>query len=221
MMVHIWSRQELLDMLFRLPIIFLIISMHETAHGFVAYKMGDNTAKNMGRLTLNPIKHMDILGAICMLLFGFGWAKPVPVNPMNFKKRDKGMVLTALAGPVSNMLMALLGVILWTALKAYNVIPPTVWGGFIDRFLIIFVMLNVAFAVFNLLPIPPLDGSKIIEPLLPPKTRIWMGRNEWVFSLVLVVLVLFGALTPVLGKLNEWMLRGIVALSDLLLRPFL
>lgn len=170
-------------MLFRLPIIFLIISVHETAHGFIAYKMGDNTAKDMGRLTLNPIKHLDIMGAICMLLFGFGWAKPVPVNPMNFKKRDKGMVLTALAGPVSNILMAFLGVILWTVLKAYNVIPPTIAGGFINQFLIVFIMLNVAFAVFNLLPVPPLDGSKIVEPLLPPKARIWMGRNEWILRL--------------------------------------
>ena len=208
-------------MLFRLPIIFLIISVHETAHGFIAYKMGDNTAKDMGRLTLNPIKHLDIMGAICMLLFGFGWAKPVPVNPMNFKKRDKGMVLTALAGPVSNILMAFLGVILWTVLKAYNVIPPTLAGGFINQFLIVFIMLNVAFAVFNLLPVPPLDGSKIVEPLLPPKARIWMGRNEWILSIVLMALLLFGALTPVLGKLNQWMLTGIVTLSDLLLRPFL
>lgn len=208
-------------MLFRLPIIFLIISVHETAHGFIAYKMGDNTAKDMGRLTLNPIKHLDIMGAICMLLFGFGWAKPVPVNSMNFKKRDKGMVLTALAGPVSNILMAFLGVILWTVLKAYNVIPPTLAGGFINQFLIVFIMLNVAFAVFNLLPVPPLDGSKIVEPLLPPKARIWMGRNEWILSIVLMALLLFGALTPVLGKLNQWMLTGIVTLSDLLLRPFL
>ncbi|MCI9627040.1 MAG: site-2 protease family protein [Clostridia bacterium] len=220
-MVHIWSRQELLDMLFRLPIIFLIIAVHETAHGFVAYKMGDTTAKDMGRLTLNPMKHLDIMGAICMLIFGFGWAKPVPINPMNFKKRDKGMVLTALAGPMSNILMALVGVILWTVLKAYNVIPQTVMGGFVDRFLVVFVMLNTAFAVFNLLPVPPLDGSKIIEPLLPPKARIWLGRNERILSLVLVALLLFGALSPVLGILNQWMLNGIVALSDLLLRPFL
>lgn len=220
-MLHIWSKQELLDMLFRLPIIFLIISVHETAHGFAAYKMGDRTAKEMGRLTLNPLRHMDVMGAICMLLFGFGWAKPVPVNPMNFKKRDKGMVLTALAGPLSNILMALLGVIVWTVLKAYDIIPQTVLGGAINRFLVIFVLLNVAFAVFNLLPIPPLDGAKIIDPLLPPKARIWMGRNEWMFGLVLTALILFGALTPVLGKLNEWMLTGIISLSDLLLRPFL
>ena len=205
-------------MLFRLPIIFLIIAVHETAHGFVAYKMGDNTAKNMGRLTLNPMKHLDVLGAICMLLFGFGWAKPVPVNPMNFKKRDKGMMLTALAGPASNVLMALLGVIVWTILKAYNVIPQEMLGGFIDRFLVVFVMMNTAFAVFNLLPVPPLDGSKIVEP---PKARIWLGRNARILSLVLMILLLFGALSPVLGKLNQWMLNGIVALSDLLLRPFL
>lgn len=220
-MFHLWSRQELLEMVFRLPIIFLIISVHETAHGFVAYKMGDNTARDMGRLTLNPLKHLDIMGAICMLLFGFGWAKPVPVNPMNFKKRDKGMVLTALAGPVSNILMAFLGVILWTVLKAYHIIPPTLVGGFINQFLIVFIMLNIAFAVFNLLPVPPLDGSKIVEPLLPPKARIWMGRNEWMLSIVLMGLLLFGALTPVLGKLNQWMLTGIVTLSDFLLRPFL
>ncbi len=208
-------------MLFRLPIIFLIISVHETAHGLVAYKMGDTTAKDMGRLTLNPFKHLDIIGAICMLLFGFGWAKPVPVNPMNFKKRDKGMVLTALAGPASNFLMALLGVLVWTLLRAYQLIPANMVGYIIDRFLLIFIMLNVAFAVFNLLPIPPLDGSKIIEPLFPPKVRIWMGRNEWMLSLVLMALILLGVLSPVLGKLNQWMLTGIVSLSNLLLRPFL
>ncbi len=208
-------------MLFRLPIIFLIISVHETAHGLVAYKMGDTTAKDMGRLTLNPLKHLDIIGAICMLLFGFGWAKPVPVNPMNFKKRDKGMVLTALAGPASNFIMALLGVLVWTLLRAYHLIPANIAGGIIDRFLLVFIMLNVAFAVFNLLPIPPLDGSKIIEPLFPPKARIWMGRNEWMLSLVFMVLILLGVLSPVLGKLNQWMLTGIVSLSNLLLRPFL
>lgn len=143
----------------------LCITLHELSHGFVAYKLGDNTAKNMGRLTLNPIKHLDIFGLLMMVVFKFGWAKPVPVNMRNFKHPKRGMALTALAGPVANVIICCVFLFIY----GFIYIPCTAAGGFWSEILNmvqVTAYLSIAFAVFNLIPVPPLDGSKVLFSLL-------------------------------------------------------
>ncbi len=193
--------------LLSLPIILLALSFHEMAHGFMANKLGDPTAKNFGRLTLNPLKHLDPIGFICMLTFGFGFAKPVPVETRYFKKPKRDMALTAAAGPVANLL---LGFIFAVLLKIFYVVVSAN-GGFVlneSTFYIWFftkellqnaIWLNVALAVFNLIPCPPLDGSKILYLFLPPKACFAMMRYEQYIYIALLVLLVLGVITPIIS----------------------
>lgn len=170
-----------------IPAAFLTIVLHEIAHGFVAYLLGDRTAKNAGRLTLNPIKHVDILGLISMVIFGFGWAKPVPVNPYFFKNRKGGMALCAFAGPASNILLALVALFITTVIVTSELAYEILLG--IATFLQIFAILNVGLAIFNLIPIPPLDGSKILNVLLPQRVYFKIMQFERYGFIVLILLL--------------------------------
>ena len=188
--------QDLPVYLLRLPCILLALTVHETAHGWVAHKMGDDTARNFGRLTLNPLKHIDPIGALCMIFFGIGWAKPVPVNARNFRNPRKGMALTALAGPVSNLLLAFLGILMeriWLVAvysRFNNNFTYVVW-----LFLTLFYMLNLSLAVFNMIPIPPFDGSRILFIFLPDKLYFGIMKYERIIMLVLLVLLWTGVLS--------------------------
>ena len=168
-------REYLISILLSLPIVLLTLSVHEMAHGYVAGKLGDPTAKALGRITLNPIKHLDPMGFICMLLFGFGWANPVPINTRNFKKPRRDMAISAAAGPISNLLLALFFMILmrvsWMFLWNIKITTETqlMMIEYFWMFLSMGVSLNITFAVFNLIPIPPFDGSRILFVFLPPK----------------------------------------------------
>ena len=150
--------------LFAIPSILIASTVHEYAHAWVATKLGDLTAKVNGRLTLNPLSHIDPIGAISMLIFRFGWSKPVPINEYNFEKRERDTALVSLAGPLSNVLLLLL-----TALINYLVKPT----GLFVTFVMTFAMINTVLAVFNLLPIPPLDGHKIVRAFLPKQIRYY------------------------------------------------
>ncbi len=166
----------------------ICITLHELSHGFVAYKLGDNTAKNMGRLTLNPIKHIDIVGLIMMIAFKFGWAKPVPVDMRNFKHPKRGMALTALAGPVSNVIICCVFLFLYGLVY----IPCSMAGGLwedVANMLNITAYLSIALAVFNLIPIPPLDGSKILFSLLDDEKYYKLMLYERFGMLILVGLI--------------------------------
>ncbi len=178
--------------------VLVILSIHEFSHGYVAYKLGDNTAKNMGRLTLNPLSHLDPLGAVCMMLFHFGWAKPVPIDPRNFKNPKKGFALVALAGPLSNLIMAFLSAFFYLLLNAaltnvafssnflLNVVTNTV------IFIYIFHAINIGLAIFNLLPIPPLDGSRLLNVILPPRLYFKVMRHERNIYWILVGWLILG-----------------------------
>lgn len=189
--------------LLSLPIIILAISVHEIAHGFVANKLGDPTAKNMGRLTLNPAKHFDPIGFLCMVAFGFGWAKPVPISTRNFKKPRRDMAISAIAGPISNILLAFLFAgllkIFWVILARIPLFEATELTinilSFIRILLELGIHLNITFAIFNLLPIPPLDGSKILYMFLPQKTLIKFLEYERYIALALLILLAVGALS--------------------------
>ena len=168
-----------------LPTVLISLTGHEFAHGWVSTKLGDPTPKAEGRLSLNPLKHLDPVGAVLMLLTGFGWAKPVSVNPMYYKDRKKGMALVALAGPLANLIMAfvsaVLGILLLTIFHNANV------QSIIGMVLSIFVRMNLSFMVFNLIPIPPLDGAKILGMFLPNRTYYRMLEYER-YAIILIMI---------------------------------
>lgn len=172
--------------------------IHECAHALTAHWLGDDTAKNQGRMTLNPLKHLDLFGTIFMLVGGFGWAKAVPINPNNFKNRKVGMALSSLAGPVSNLLLAYISMILYKVF-AYSGI------GFRELAIIFYcsVLLNVGLAVFNLLPIPPLDGSRIFNLVLPEKLYFKIMRYENIIFGILFFMIFLGFLDAPLDFLRE------------------
>ena len=196
--------------------ILLALSLHETAHGWVAYKCGDPTAHNLGRLTLNPINHIDPIGFICMLVAGFGWAKPVPVYSRNLRNPRRDMALVSLAGPLSNILAALFFMIIYRiayiplammALEAETAFAINIITAAI-MFLQIIVDINITLAVFNLLPVPPLDGSKILYSFLPPKLYFKIMPYERYISLALMLLLVFGVLSPVISAVSGFIFSG-------------
>jgi len=204
-----------------LPLVFAIV-LHEVAHGWVAEKLGDNTARSMGRLTLNPISHIDLFGTIIMplLLFVitngkmvFGYAKPVPINPYNFKDPKKGMALSSIAGPGINLIMAIaFSLILRVVIPPFeDMVPKQSWDMIalpITLMLGYGVIINIVLAVLNLIPIPPLDGSRVVYWLLPSKPAAVYYRLEPYGTLILMGLIMLG----VLGKIMTPILRPILSL---------
>lgn len=181
--------EVIIELLASLLVVMVVLPFHELAHGFVAYKLGDSTAKNQGRLTLNPLSHLDYLGAACIILIGFGWAKPVPVNPRNFKNPKKDMALVALAGPMANLLAALVGALLYVATLTFAAYLPNGLVAFVMTFFVYYVSVNIGLAVFNLIPLPPLDGSKILGAFLSDRNYIKMMVNEKKLNLLLLILI--------------------------------
>ena len=182
---------SLLDAVLRALAVLICLTVHETCHGLAAYRLGDPTAKSMHRLSFNPLRHIDWLGLAMMFFVGFGWAKPVPVNPRYFKKPKQGMAVTALAGPVSNLLMAVLAIGISKVIYLYAPYNAVLDGLFVFL-LYILAPLSVGLGLFNLLPIPPLDGAKVLGSLLPDQTYFRLMRYERYGMLVLLALSYFG-----------------------------
>ena len=182
---------SLLDAVLRVAAVLLCLTVHETCHGLAAYALGDPTAKSMHRLSLNPLHHIDWFGLFMMFAAGFGWAKPVPVDPRYFKKPKEGMALTALAGPVSNFLLALL--LMFISKMIYLYAPYSAALDVLFTFcLYTAAPLSIGLGLFNLIPIPPLDGSKVIAVLLPDQTYVKLMRYERYGMLLLLALSLLG-----------------------------
>lgn len=223
------SSERIFTMFVSVIAMLTALPFHEYAHAWAANKMGDPTAKYQGRLTLNPFRHLDLFGSICMVLFGFGWAKPVPINPYNFKNPKAGMALSALAGPMSNIVYALVAMILYKILwyPAMMVDQSTFWGFFlyyIVQILWIIVSLNVGLAVFNLLPVPPLDGSRILNIILPERIYFKIMQYEQIIMFAIMALLFVGVLDKPLIYLRGLLVNGLDFLTgfvDIIARAIL
>ena len=182
-------RGAIISFLLSVPVIILVLSVHEYAHGYVAKKLGDPTAENLGRLTLNPLKHIDLIGFLMFLVVGVGYAKPVPINSRYFKKPRRDMALVGAAGPISNFLMAILFTGIIKILQViFSFVPVAAvpeWTpaalGYAFQILGLGVFYNLAFMIFNLIPVPPLDGSRILYAFLPSKALLWVQKYERFF----------------------------------------
>ncbi len=185
--------EKLVFILIMIFCVLLSLSVHELSHGLTAYCMGDRTAKNSGRLSLNPLHHMDPVGAICLFLFGFGWAKPVPVNPWNFNNKKSGMVLTSLGGPLSNFILAFLaqiGVALIGQMTFASNASFTFGLSYIAYMICYYLVgINLGLGLFNLIPIPPLDGSKILNAVLPQHLYFKIMEYERYGFIILIILI--------------------------------
>lgn len=205
-----------------IPAALFALSMHECAHGYAAYRLGDPTAHNLGRLTLNPLRHLDPIGVLCMVLLHFGWAKPVPVNTRYFKNPRRDMALTAAAGPLSNLLLAILCAPLvnlteWAGSAILTAQPDNLFLRYFFIYLAIFFryshLLNLSLCVFNLIPLPPLDGSRIFLVFLPDRLYFGIMKYERIIQIVLFVVLWLGFFTGIIGNITDF-------LSNLIFRIF-
>lgn len=192
-------REAIISLLLMIPVILISLSTHEAAHGYIAYKMGDPTAYNLGRVTLNPLKHIDPMGSLCMLIFGYGWAKPVPINARYFRKPKYGMAFTAIAGPISNILIGIIGAFLYSvtlflfSFFAADILTNEMLTNVLTVLLNFFYYLgfmNFVLAVFNLIPIPPFDGSRFFSLFLPEKIYFSMMKYERYIMIGILVLMI-------------------------------
>lgn len=175
------------------PVILFSLTIHEYAHALVAYRLGDDTAKKQGRLSLNPLVHLDVLGTLLLFIVHFGWAKPVPVDPRNFRNPKKDMLMVALAGPVSNILTAIAAAVILKAIfENFAVIPPGSGADVAARMLVWFMYIGIVLAVFNMIPVPPLDGSRVLYGLLPDSLAYRYARFETYGIFILFAFFLFG-----------------------------
>lgn len=201
----------------RLFVIFCTMPVHEYAHALVATKLGDQTPRLSGRLTLNPMAHISPIGALMIILCGFGYAKPVSVNPRNFKDSKKGMALTAIAGPMSNLIM---GFIFTFVAMLFLHLNSTVITNAFYTFFFFAALVNINLAVFNLLPIPPLDGSRILQLLIPAKHYYKFLQYERYIVIVVFILILTGVLSTPLSLISSGILNLFVSIASLPFKLF-
>lgn len=215
---------NLVDIVIGVPITLIALTGHEFAHGWVSSKLGDPTPERDGRLTFNPLAHLDVVGTILMILTGFGWAKPVMVDPRYYKNQKRGMALTAIAGPIANLIMAFLAMLI---LAVTTVVSVKFGSGvnadasgvvrFIWRFTFLLAYRNLCFMVFNLIPIPPLDGSKVLGLFLPNRMYYTMLQYERYAIILIMLLSITGAFNRIIGTGVNIVLTGMVNLFDLII----
>ncbi len=210
-------------LLLLIPLRLLALVMHEYSHGYVSSKLGDPTPRIRGRLTFNPLAHLDLYGTILMLLTGFGWAKPVEVNPMYYKDRKKGMALVAFAGPFSNFLLAVISVLVWAIFIVISnfVDLPAQLMSVVIQACDYSAQINLCFMVFNLIPIPPLDGSRILGMFLGNRMYYTMMQYERYSMILIIVLSLSGMLDSIIGNGVGFLYSGIIRAFSMLLGLFL
>ncbi|MDD6807854.1 MAG: site-2 protease family protein [Oscillospiraceae bacterium] len=204
-----------MSLLASLFLIFCVIPIHEFSHAYMAYKMGDKTPKLQGRLSLNPLMHIDPVGAVMIALIGFGWGRPCPINERNFNNPRKGIALTALAGPLSNLLLGWLLIFFSVLFSHVSALAGTVLGTGIYYFFIISAQISIYLAVLNLLPIPMFDGFRFLEVFISDKTYYTIMRNQQMISIVLIILLFSGILTRPLALIANLFIALFTTLSEL------
>lgn len=223
LLTYINNPEIIIGILFTIPGVLIAITFHEFAHGYAAYKLGDNTAKNEGRLTLNPLDHLDPIGSIMLLFAGFGWGKPVHVNPNNYTRRmsmDKAEAIVSIAGPAMNIVLAFIFTLVYLATIKYagTAFLSSSVGKVIITMIYSIVSINIGLGVFNLIPLPPLDGSKVIKPFLSTKAKMWFENNEQIFYIVFVILWITPIAGYIISPVISWVSTGILSLGNLIIR---
>ncbi len=213
-------KTQILIYLFRIPTILFAISVHESAHAWVAYKLGDSTARDNGRISLNPLRHLNPLGMIMMLLVGFGWASPVMINARNFKNPKVGMALSSLAGPLSNLILGFIASIGYVCCNVSLADSESMFVTALTMFLWVFLSLNVGLAIFNLIPIPPLDGSRILLLFLPQNIYFKIMKYEQYILIAFMVLIITGVITKPINYISSAVIQGMFKLILIPIRLF-
>lgn len=210
-------------MLHSFAVLLIAFPIHELAHGYTAYKLGDPTAKMAGRLTLNPFKHMDLIGTLCLVVFRFGWAKPVPVNSRNFKNERAGMAVVSLAGPLSNFILAFISLICYNLIGNIAISSEVVFWivKIIYTFFYYGAWLNLSLCIFNLIPIPPLDGEKILAFFLPERIAATLERYSMYFQIALLFLLFTPVVTQPLSFLINNLYNNLDTIVKFILSPIL
>ncbi len=214
---------ELIGLLISAPGVLIAITFHEFAHGWAAYKLGDNTAKMEGRLSLNPLDHLDPIGTLMLLVAGFGWGKPVHVNPRNYTRKmsmEKGEAIVSVAGPAMNLILAIVFTIIYYAIYKFANVSflDSTAGGIILSLISSTVAINIGLGIFNLIPLPPLDGSKIIMPLLPYNAKEWFRNNEQIFYIIFVVIWITGIAGTIISPVINAVSIGIMNIGRMIFR---
>ena len=211
----------LFSLLASIPGVLIAITFHEYAHGLAAYKLGDNTAKDEGRLSLNPLAHLDPIGTLMLLFAGFGWGKPVHVDSRNYTRKismEKGEAIVSAAGPLMNIILAFIFTLIYCAIYKFagaGFLHSTM-GSVLMLMIFYTISINVGLGVFNLIPLPPLDGSKIIMPFLPYKAKEWFINNEQIFYLVFVVLWITGLAGTIISPAISWITKGFLSIGKII-----
>ena len=220
---YISNPESLVYLLYSAPAVLIAVTFHEFAHGWAAYMLGDTTAKDEGRLSLNPFSHLDPIGTIMLLLAGFGWGKPVRVDPRNYTKKismEKGEAIVSAAGPLMNLLLALVFTLIYYAL--YKFAPATFLmstvGYVIMQLISYIVLINIGLGVFNLIPLPPLDGEKILKPILPYSIKNWFEKNEHIFYIIFIIIFITGIAGEIISPVIQWIFSGFNVLGKFIFR---
>lgn len=205
------SQSSILATIMLIPVILIAITFHEFAHAFAADKLGDNTPRNQGRLTLNPLKHLDPVGFALLIVAGFGWGKPVEINPRNFKRNismTKAEAIVSVAGPLTNFILAIISTIILAVLLKFNLLVNLESKVMIlvIEFIIELIAINFGLGLFNLIPLPPLDGSKILNHFLPYNAREWFARNQQIMYIVFLVIWITG----IAGMIISPAIKGVI-----------
>ena len=220
---YVSSPKQLIGLLLTAPGVLIAITFHEFAHGYAAYKLGDDTAKRQGRLSLNPFAHLDPIGTLMLLVAGFGWGKPVEVDPRNYTRKismEKGEAIVSLAGPLMNIILSMIFSLVYCAI--YKFASPTflisTTGTIIMTIISYTISINVGLGVFNLIPLPPLDGSKIIMPILTPKVKEFFINNEQIFYIIFILIWITGIAGDIITPAISWITKGVFNLGKVVFR---
>ena len=213
---------SIIGLLVSLPAILVAITFHEYAHAFAADKLGDNTPRSQGRLTLNPLSHIDLVGFAFLIVAGFGWGKPVQINPRNFNRdisMTKAEAIVSFAGPLMNFLLAIISTVVLAALAKFDVLS-NISSATITTIIVVFlesmITINIGLGVFNLIPIPPLDGSKILVHFLPNKARVWYEQNQYFLYILLIVLWVTNLIDYIIGPCIYGIELGLIKIVEII-----